>query len=140
MSVGTSGSTINPKPFFSLNHLTVPLAIESTERANHPAPDSCQNSRNFHPIKRLAPKRPPVYKGHAKNVKRNATLLFPVGYVLRSSSPIALFSLCLKRAWLRWSWEASLIGQPCAMRRICSENSASRLNLELFPVPGLPAW
>jgi 5-(carboxyamino)imidazole ribonucleotide mutase len=38
---------MNPKPFFSLNHLTVPLAIESTERANHPDPDFCQNSRNF---------------------------------------------------------------------------------------------
>src|ERR1700740_970365 len=36
MSVGTSGSTMNPKPFFSLNHFTVPLAIESTEKANHP--------------------------------------------------------------------------------------------------------
>src|SRR6202521_964777 len=36
MSVGTSGSTMNPKPFFSLNHLTVPLAIESTKQANHP--------------------------------------------------------------------------------------------------------
>src|SRR5438093_12587017 len=31
MSVGTSGSTINPKPFFSLNHLTVPLAIDPTK-------------------------------------------------------------------------------------------------------------
>jgi 5-(carboxyamino)imidazole ribonucleotide mutase len=31
MSVGTSGSTMNPKPFFSLNHFTVPLAIESTK-------------------------------------------------------------------------------------------------------------
>jgi 5-(carboxyamino)imidazole ribonucleotide mutase len=47
MSVGTSGSTMNPKPFFSLNHFTVPLAIESTERANHPDPDLCRNSRNF---------------------------------------------------------------------------------------------
>src|ERR1700693_67840 len=47
MSVGTSGSTMNPKPFFSLNHFTVPLAIESTERASYPDPDSCQNSRNF---------------------------------------------------------------------------------------------
>jgi hypothetical protein len=27
---------MNPKPFFSLNHLTVPLAIQSLERANHP--------------------------------------------------------------------------------------------------------
>src|SRR3984893_13857210 len=47
MSVGTSGSTMNPKPFFSLNHFTVPLAIESTERANHPDSGSCQNSREF---------------------------------------------------------------------------------------------
>src|SRR5580704_13513984 len=47
MSVGTSGSTMNPKPFFSLNHFTVPLAIESTDRASYPDPDSCQNSRNF---------------------------------------------------------------------------------------------
>src|ERR1700742_575802 len=56
MSVGTSGSTMNPKPFFSLNHLTVPLAIESTERANHPDPNYCLNSRNFAPTKRLARK------------------------------------------------------------------------------------
>src|ERR1700733_14084534 len=47
MSVGTSGSTMNPKPFFSLNHLTVPLAIESTERAKLPRPGLLPSSRNF---------------------------------------------------------------------------------------------
>src|ERR1700724_1461985 len=56
MSVGTSGSTMNPKPFFSLNHFTVPLAIESTERANHSDPDSHPKQQEFDPTKRLARK------------------------------------------------------------------------------------
>jgi hypothetical protein len=34
----------------------VPLAIESTERANHPDPDLCKKKQKFHPTKRLARK------------------------------------------------------------------------------------
>ena len=85
---------MNPKPFFSLNHFTVPLAIESTERANHSDPDFAKQQK-FHLTKALGSKRPRLYGGPAKNVKRNATLLFPVGYVLPSAARIALFSLCL---------------------------------------------
>src|SRR5580704_2949629 len=135
MSVGTSGSTMNPKPFFSLNHLTVPLAVESTERANHPYPDSCQNSRNFTQLSAW-PEKAELYRGPEKNVKRNATRLFPVGYVLRSSSRIALFSLCLRRAWSQLSWEANPIGPPCIMRQICFGNSGSRVSQKLFPPIG----
>jgi len=44
---------------------------------------------------RLARKELIRYRGHTKNVKKIATHLFPVGYVLHSRSPIALFSGCL---------------------------------------------
>jgi 5-(carboxyamino)imidazole ribonucleotide mutase len=47
MSVGTSGSTMNPKPFFSLNHFTVPLAIEIDRTSQPPRSGLLPNSRNF---------------------------------------------------------------------------------------------
>src|SRR6516165_2792940 len=99
MSVGTSGSTMNPNPFFSLNHFTVPFAIHSTDRARRPVNEvyllgSYQGG---------APIIPPISKGSTEykvrlnNVKQIATYLSRAGYVLRSGNYAALLFL-----WLTW--------------------------------------
>src|ERR1700722_6726081 len=135
MSVGTSGSTMNPKPFFSLNHLTVPLDIGSTERANHPDPDFCQNSKNLIQLSAWLEKAVIIWRSRKKRQEECNTIISSRIH-LASSSRIALFSLCPIPAWWPLSWEANLIGQPCTMRRICFASSGSKVNQELFPHTG----